>query len=164
MGKLRFSKILNYMSRTTKPGLEPRNLMPKPTRLPPSGPLSSVASLREPWQDTWPVAMATSEQGEDRQCFCSVGTLPLRAVSQSGLTMSGWFRAGSPPLDVPRSLARTLGLSLRALAALGAASLISVASDQAGLCGEESRHFHWECRGQTGFCSYQALCQQNSPR
>lgn len=49
-------------------------------------------------------------------------------------------------------MAETLGLYSRAPAALRATSQISVASDRAGLYGEEHRHFHLECRGQIGLC------------
>lgn len=63
------------------------------------------------------------------------------------MTVPWAVQSGSSPLfDVLGSLARTLCLLSRAPAALRATSQTNTASNRAGLCGEETRHFHLECR------------------
>lgn len=125
-----------------KPGLEPRNLAPKPTRLP------QVV--------LFPVLLASESpgrmHGQPQWSPLSKG----RTRSASALWGSGAWAPG-PSQGQDREWAVQSWQSVRLLTCRDpwpaeATSLISVASDQAGPCGEESRHFHWECRGQTGFC------------
>lgn len=88
------------------------------------------------------------------QCFCSVGTLRMRGLSSPTFrTMTCAVQSQNSPLpDVSVILGRYPWPALLGSSCLGATSQISVASDRAGLYGEEHRHFHLECRGQTGLC------------
>lgn len=101
----------------------------------PCGTPPSVSSLREAPQDPLPAAVAISEQREETQRCCPVGTLRMRGLNHPTFrSMTCAVRSWNSPLaDVPV----ILGLYFWALAALRATSQISVASDRAGLYGEE---------------------------